>query len=130
LIDCTSFSASADETVRVYIDRTSEAAEQGKTPGPIKHPVAVRAILPLSLTDLSEPYLLTAAGDILRTFDVSSLAEPEMMSEIDGHWYDITAIRLWIRKQNDKARIEPWIVTTGLDRTIRKWRLEGQSLCI
>ncbi len=130
-----SISASSDESVWVYVDRTSEEAGQGKVPGPIKHPVAVRAILPLSLTELAEPYLLTAAGDVLRTFDVSSLAEPELMSEIDGHWHDITAIRLWIRKfvnQDDKTtRIEPWIVTTGLDRTIRKWKLDGKvTLCI
>jgi hypothetical protein len=93
--------------------------------------VAVRAILPLLLTDLSEPYLISAAGDVLRTFDVSSLQEPELLSEIDGHWHDITAILLWMRKsEGDDGRkfIEPWILTTGLDKTIRKWKLAGMVM--
>ena len=100
-----------------------------KTTKPIKHPVAVRAILPLSLTDLSEPYLISAAGDVLRTFDVSSLQEPELLSEINGHWHDITSIRLWMRKSegdDGRRRIEPWILTTGLDKTIRRWKLAGR----
>jgi len=93
---------------------------------PLTHPVAVRAILPLNLTNLSEPYLLTAAGDVLRIYDISTLDEPEYIGEVDAHWHDITAVRLWIRKvvgDDGKARVEPWIITTSLDRTIRKWKL-------
>lgn len=123
--------ASADETVRVVPEGGSETSV--KSPDPIKHPVAVRAILPLFLTDLAEPYLITAAGDVLRTFDVSLLEEPEIVSEIDGHWHDITAIRLWPRtsKGNDgKTRVEAWIVTASLDKTIRKWRLAGRYLLL
>lgn len=81
------------------------------------------------LTVLSEPYLLTAAGDVLRTFDVSELDEPQLLSQIDGHSHDITAIRLWIRNMVDddgKRRGEPWIITTSLDKTIRKWKLAGR----
>ena len=102
-----------------------------KPPEPIKHPAAVRAILPLLLTDLSEPYLISAAGDVLRTFDVSSLQEPELLSEIDGHWHDITSVQLWMRKSagdDGRKRIEPWILTTSLDKTIRKWKLAGRFL--
>jgi len=93
---------------------------------PLTHPVAVRAILPLNLTSLSEPYLLTAAGDVLRIYDISTLDEPEYIGEVDAHWHDIIAIRLWMRKfvgADGKARIEPWVITTSLDRTIRKWKL-------
>jgi WD40 repeat protein len=126
--------ASADETVRVISFNAGEyTAKSTKPPGSIKHPVAVRAILPLLLTDLSEPYLITAAGDVLRTFDVSSLQEPECLSEIDGHWHDITYIGLWMRKSegdDGRKRVEPWIVTTGLDRTIRKWKLTGMVVNI
>ena len=95
---------------------------------PLTHPVAVRAILPLNLTNLSESYLLTAAGDVLRIYDISTLDEPEFIGEVDAHWHDIIAIRLWMRKfvgGDGKARIEPWIITTSLDRTIRKWKLTG-----
>ena len=124
--------ASADETVQVVLDKSmlmddcsSPIAKPFK---PLTHPVAVRAILPLNLTNLSEPYLLTAAGDVLRIYDISTLDEPDYIGEVDGHWHDIIAIRLWMRKfvgGDGKARIEPWIITTSLDRTIRKWKLTG-----
>jgi len=121
------WTASSDETVRVLINKSSNPDEKiSKAPRPIAHPVTVRAILPLPLTDLGEPYLLTAAGDVLRTYDISELDEPELLSQVDGHWHDITAIRLWKRKasgEDGRTRIEPWIVTTGLDKTIRKWKL-------
>jgi WD40 repeat protein len=123
-------SASSDETVRVLVGKSSNSNEKyAKDPKPITHPVAVRAILPLPFTDLGEPYLLTAAGDTLRTYDISELDEPELLSQVDAHWHDITAIRLWKRKilrEDGGARIEPWIVTTSLDKTIRKWKLTGQ----
>lgn len=126
--------ASSDETVRVIpVGGVEDSATSTKPPGAIKHPVAVRAILPLLLTDLSEPYLISAAEDVLRTYDVSSLQEPELLSEIDGHWHDITSIRLWMRKSegdNGRKRIEPWILTTALDQTIRKWKLAGRVVNI
>lgn len=123
-------SASSDDTVRVLVGKSPNPNEKNsKDPKPITHPTAVRAILPLPLTDLGEPYLLTAAGDILRTYDISELDEPELLSQVDAHWHDITAIRLWKRKtvgEDGATRIEPWIVTTSLDKTIRKWKLTGQ----
>ena len=94
----------------------------------IRHPAAVRSILPLALTDLSEPYLITGAGDIVRVYDLSSPDEPELIRTVDAHWHDVTAIRLWKRTTvgNDgKTCVEPWIVSTSLDGTIRKWRLTG-----
>ena len=123
--------ASADETVQVILDKSvpmDECSNLTKPFKPLTHPVAVRAILPLNLTNLSEPYLLTAAGDVLRVYDVSTLDEPEYISEVDAHWHDITAVRLWMRKfarDDGKTLVEPWIITTSLDRTIRKWKLTG-----
>lgn len=118
--------ASADDSVRLLSQGASDA--DTKLFKPITHPVAVRAILPLSLTDLGEPYLLTTAGDVLRTYDISELDEPDLLSEVDAHWHDITAIKLWMRKtagEDGKTRIEPWILTTSLDKTIRRWKLSG-----
>ncbi|KJA18598.1 hypothetical protein HYPSUDRAFT_190840 [Hypholoma sublateritium FD-334 SS-4] len=115
------WTASADDTAQIL-----PQPEAGPTPKPLAHPVAVRALLPLALTDLGEPYLLTAAGDVLRTFDVSEPDAPQLLSQVDAHWHDITAIRLWTRRtvgDDGKTRVAPWIVTTSLDRTIRKWRL-------
>ena len=119
--------ASSDGTVRVLVGKSPNLNE--KHPKPITHPVPVRAILPLPFTDLGEPYLLTAAGDILRLYDISELDEPELLAQVDAHSHDITAIRLWKRKtlgEDGRTRIEPWIVTTSLDKTIRKWKLTGQ----
>ncbi|KAJ7043238.1 WD40-repeat-containing domain protein [Mycena alexandri] len=116
------WTASSDDTAQILADPTST----GKPPVSITHPTAVRCILPLSVTDLAEPYLITGAGDVIRVYDVSSIQEPELINEIDAHWYDVTALHLWIRKTpgaDGKTRVEPWVVSTSLDGTIRKWRL-------
>jgi WD40 repeat protein len=92
--------------------------------------VAIRSVLPLSLTDLAEPYIITGAGDIIRIYDVSTLEEPDLIGQVDAHWHDVTALRLWVRKtvgDDDKTRVEPWIISTSLDGTIRKWKLQGMS---
>jgi len=118
--------ASADDTVQILTEEKKEAVPRKSHL--IAHPVAVRAMLPLSLTDLEEPYLITGAGDVLRVFEVSSLEEPELISKTDAHWHDITAICLWHRTSlnaDGKQQAEPWIITTSLDRTVRKWRLHG-----
>ncbi|KAF9262181.1 WD40 repeat-like protein [Marasmius fiardii PR-910] len=118
------WTASLDETVQI---RTlSPALEKQRPPPPIMHPVGVRCILPLLLSVLAESYLVTGAGGVLRVYDTSSLAEPELLNEFDAHWHDITAIRLWLRNSQDSniVKIEPWIISTGIDSTIRKWRLK------
>lgn len=110
------WTASADETVQV-VPETSKPTI-AKLPKPITHPVSARAILPLSLTVVAEPYLVTGAGDVLRTYDISDLDDPTLLGEVDAHWHDVTCIRLWIRKGS-----EPWVVTASLDGTLRKWKL-------
>jgi hypothetical protein len=124
--------ASSDETVQALPQGapvTDETGKPLKALKPLSHPIAVRAILPLSLTVLGEPILLTASGDLLRTYDVSEPDDPQLLSEVDAHWHDITAIKLWVRKNvgdDGRTRVEPWIVTTSLDKTIRRWRLAGK----
>lgn len=121
------FSASSDETVQI-LEQPQDFSR--KPAPPITHPVAVRSILPLSLTDLAEPYIVTGAGDVIRIYDISNPDEPELIGEIDGHWHDVTALRLWVRRTtagDNKTRVEPWIISASLDGTIRKWRLEGLS---
>ena len=126
--------ASSDDTVQFLSEAgmlpDSTASLTSRPPRPISHPVAVRSILPLSLTDLGEPYLLTAAGDVIRVYDISSPDEPELMSDVDAHWHDVIALRLWVRKfvgVDGKTRIEPWVISASLDGTIRKWKLSGIS---
>ncbi|KAG2020504.1 miller-Dieker lissencephaly protein [Coprinopsis cinerea AmutBmut pab1-1] len=122
------WTASSDDTAQLspIVPVGSDVPSSNvKLPKPIEHPTAVRAILPLALTDLSEPYLLTASGDVIRVYDLSTLDEPELISSTDIHWHDVTAIRLWKRKtvKDGLTHVEPWIVTTSLDQTVRKWRL-------
>ncbi|KIK98822.1 hypothetical protein PAXRUDRAFT_9273 [Paxillus rubicundulus Ve08.2h10] len=118
------WTASSDETVQV----TSYPPDPPLTRPlpPLNHPLPVRAVLPLALTALAEPYVVTAFGDVIRLYDVSAPSEPEVLGEIDAHWHDVTAIRLWMRCSRNKtgqSRIEPWIVSTSLDGTVRRWRL-------
>ncbi|KAH9901245.1 WD40 repeat-like protein [Cubamyces lactineus] len=133
------WTASTDEIVQVVPDPAPTPAPSGsaasdstatatKLPPPIQHPAPVRALLPLGLTPLAEPYLLTGAGDVIRVFDVSSPEEPELLAEVDAHWHDVTALRLWMRKSAVEGapgavKVEPWIVSASLDGTIRRWRL-------
>ena len=125
--------ASADETIQVYDDPPVERPQGSKPPAPIAHSTAVRSLLPLSLTPPSEPYLLTASVDTIRVYDVSSPDTPELLGEVDAHWHDVTALRLWMRKtpvegEEGKVKVEPWIVSASLDGTLRKWRLLGMSI--
>jgi len=118
------WTASSDETVQI-LEQPQDPSS--KPAPPITHPVAVRAILPLPLTDLAEPYIITGAGDIIRIYNVSNPDEPELIGEIDAHWHDVTALRIWVRKttgDDGKTRVEPWIISASLDATIRKWRLQ------
>jgi hypothetical protein len=125
---------------------------------PIVHRTGVRCLLPLHLTSLGEdaPYLLTGSGDFIRTFDLGSIADTEqtqgpseaaqLVGTVDGHWHDVTALRLWLREvpvgtvsrstaastsmsspgEEGRTRLEPWVVSASLDGTIRKWRLLGE----
>jgi len=115
------WTASSDDTAQI-LDPTSTT----KFAVSITHPAAVRCILPLSMTDLAEPYLITGSGDAIRVYDVSSLQEPDLIKEVDAHWHDVTGLYLWVRKTvgaDSKTRVEPWVVSSSLDGTIRKWRL-------
>ncbi|PIL23862.1 transporter [Ganoderma sinense ZZ0214-1] len=122
------WTASTDESVQITPHPVLPPTPGAKAISPIQHPTAVKTILPLSLTSLGEPYLLTGSGDVIRVYDVSSLHEPELIAETDGHWHDVTGLRLWIREakiegEPGKVRREPWIVSTSLDGTLRRWKL-------
>ena len=118
--------ASADETVQITVPSTSSPGLPTPKPiPPLTHPLGVKAILPIQLTPVGEPLLLTAYGDLIRTYDVSDPYTPELLSTTDAHWFDVTALRLWARRieKGGKAAIEPWVVSVSLDQTVRKWRL-------
>ncbi|EJD53269.1 WD40 repeat-like protein [Auricularia subglabra TFB-10046 SS5] len=89
----------------------------------LEHPVAVKCVLPLPATDLAESYVFTGAGDSIRAYDLSSVEEPELLSEIDAHANDVTSLAYWVRSVPGKRRPEVWIVSGSLDGTLRKWNL-------
>lgn len=122
--------ASADETAQAQHDPPLDPKSESRPMPSLTHPTAVRAILPLQATPLAEPYLLTGSGDVIRAYDISSPDEPELLGELDAHWHDVIALRLWMRKSTvdgepGKVKIEPWIVSASLDGTLRKWKLLG-----
>jgi WD40 repeat protein len=99
----------------------------------LPHPKLLRALL---LLHPASPYLLTAAGDVVRVYslpdpdpDTGDLAvkadEVELMGEVDAHYHDVTAICVWSRVREDGQEKEEWIVSGSLDGTIRKWKLSG-----
>lgn len=98
-----------------------------KTVPMIAHPVSVRCLLPLPLTELQHSYLITGAGDKLRTYDISDLEEPELLSEIDAHAHDVTSLACWVQRGASDSGKPEWIVSGSLDGTIRKWRLSGTA---
>jgi len=119
--------ASTDSTVMIQMHPTSTAVKT------INHTSAVRSILPLHLSLLDMPYLITGAGEVLSTYDISTIDErdgtPELLSIKDVHWHDITALGWWIKdvEVSKAIRREPWIVSGSLDGTLRRWRLAGMS---
>ncbi|KAI6038438.1 WD40-repeat-containing domain protein [Pisolithus marmoratus] len=118
------WTASLDETVQITTYPPDPTVS--KLVPPLTHPLPVRALLPLSLTPLAEPYVVSAYGDVIRLYDILAVFEPEVVGEIDGHWHDVTAIRLWLRSSHNVAgriKIEPFIVSASLDGTVRKWQL-------
>ncbi|OCB84175.1 WD40 repeat-like protein [Sanghuangporus baumii] len=122
------WTASSDDTVLLTQRPPSGTVQQtpSKPVPPISHPTAVKALLPLSLTDLGESLLLTGASDAIRLFDINEPSSPELLSTTDAHWFDIVSLRLWFRRrttEDGKLSVEPWIVSASLDQTIRRWKL-------
>ncbi|KAL5533214.1 hypothetical protein ACEPAF_4990 [Sanghuangporus sanghuang] len=122
------WTASSDDTVLLTQRPPSGTVQQtpSKPVPPMSHPTAVKALLPLSLTDLGESLLLTGASDAIRLYDINEPSSPELLSTTDAHWFDIVSLRLWFRRrttEDGKLSVEPWIVSASLDQTIRRWKL-------
>lgn len=121
--------ASTDCTVMIQ----SPSPQHIKSPPTITHSAVVRCLLPLPLTPLSQPYLLTGAGDVITVWNVSSFgerdAEVEKVTEVDAHSHDVTALCAWVRSfpEEPERKKEAWIVSSSLDGTIRRWKLAGKD---
>ncbi|KIJ44229.1 hypothetical protein M422DRAFT_67525 [Sphaerobolus stellatus SS14] len=120
------WSASKDENV--MIQPVNRQPNTPKKTHVIQHPRTVNVIFPLSLSPLQATYFLTASGDLIRiySFDPEHPEDsPDLVNEIDAHWDDVTGLGLWLRteEKDGKKTVEPWILSAGLDATIRHWRL-------
>jgi hypothetical protein len=92
--------------------------------------------------DTGALHLITASGEDVHIFDVSSFVEGEGEAEplatIDAHADVVTSLGLWMKQpmierrdpddddvilRTPKGPLEPWIISAGLDGTVRKWRL-------
>ncbi|KZV64463.1 WD40 repeat-like protein [Peniophora sp. CONT] len=130
------WSSSSDETVQVVpYPLPPPTAKKPKPIPPITLPTLSKALLPLPLVPSlaanadAFPYLLAASGDIIRVYDISELDSPELLREVTGHWHDVTRLRVWLRSDKEnKAAKSVWIVSAGLDRTLRRWKLSGMPL--
>ncbi|KAF8590437.1 WD40 repeat-like protein [Ramaria rubella] len=124
------FSASNDESVIIQPSPLSTPTVKNPSKTHIVNvPSMAKSILPLALTILSEPYLITACGDVIRVYSYDTATSddaPELLGEIDAHWHDVTALGLWIRvvETQGKKNTETWILSASLDATLRRWQLE------
>jgi len=117
------WTASTDCTVLVHdVNVGANASAKGHPPLEFRKPV--KAILPLSLTLVNEPILVVGSGEDISSFDVSMLEEPESKGLVEGHWHDVTALRLWVKQANTPSGFEPMIISASLDGTVRRWTLK------
>jgi hypothetical protein len=121
-----------------------------KTPIPIPHPYYVKSLRLLPPTFHSTPLLLTGSTDeSIRVFDISpilegilttcnsnsttttaaaaaaaSLPSAKERKSIEGHCHEVSALDTWIK--TGISGKEAWVVSAGLDGTIRRWSMEGE----
>ena len=121
-------SASLDETIRLHVYPPFTDTKPKPSP-PVTHGIGFRAVLPIYLHSQLDsdafPYLLAGSGDCIRAYDVSSVDEVEFIREVEGHWHDVTHLRIWIQQSADGTRRDVWVVSGSLDNTLRKWKLSG-----
>ncbi|KAN0128476.1 WD40-repeat-containing domain protein [Lactarius tabidus] len=121
------WSASADETIQLHLYPVPTDAKLKPSP-PITHTTGFRAVLPVYLHPKLDsdafPYLLAGSGDSIRVYDISSLDEAELIREVEGHWHDVTHLRMWLQESAD-GHEDVWVISGSLDSTLRKWKLSG-----
>lgn len=113
----------------------------------IPHRDFVKSVLPLALhlssssssshyyDTFSEAVLTGGSDEHLRLHSPSS--EQETVVEVEGHWHEVTSLALWSRSSSVSASSststvlpqaegeELWVVSAGLDGSIRRWSLNS-----
>lgn len=104
------------------MDKTARL--HGTPPTILQHPSYVKSILP---QPFGLPYVLTGAEDEeIRVWDATDLhgTMTRPISVLSGHCGEVTAIAPWSRLVDGK--VVPYIVTAGLDGTVRTWTVPGR----
>jgi len=123
--------ASADTSAHYH---SLNSPKSPPTPSPLPNPLttyatpAIHALLPLP--HLTPPLLLTGSGDEhIRIWDLSQgESSARMIREVEGHCAEVMGLRRWVREEDGKK--EEWVVSSGLDGTIRRWKLAGEYLSL
>lgn len=133
--------ASTDCTVLLQRPEINTAQPSKKVLS-IEHKDPVNFTLLVPNSDNGALYLITASGENVYTFDVSSFVEgegeAELLATIDAHADVVLGLGIWMKQPMVERRdpnnddiilrtpdgpLEPWIISGGLDGTVRKWRL-------
>jgi hypothetical protein len=104
---------------------------------PIEHPEPVKFVLSLAGLGSPVPYLITAAGEAIYTYDVEEFSlgegDPTRLGVLDVHSHDVTALGVWFKRPDDIQKAtgpDIRVVSGSLDGTIRQWKLGGNvSFC-
>jgi WD40 repeat protein len=133
LLSCFSSSGSADASAMYHPllpppTTTSASAKAVSLPTPKrKPPPQIHSLL--LLPHLQPPLLLTGSADEhIRVYDLSLGEGPQqarLLREVEGHCAEVVALRRWVRRdvEGREGRGEEWVVSAGLDGTVRRWRV-------
>lgn len=100
----------------IHSTATPRALSLPTLPNPRPSPLS---LLPLPLSNL---LLVGFSDDSLRIYSTAKgEGEAELVGVQEGHAGEVCALAEWRRGG------EQWVVSAGLDRTLRKWKVAGQS---
>jgi WD40 repeat protein len=107
---------STDESIRVWdVADVLEGAAEASTGG--RHGV----------DDVPAQGISSMVSDAVPSPSSSSLPTAKEMKPVQGHCHEVSALCTWIKDVDDQGgKKEAWVVSAGLDGTIRRWSMQGE----
>ncbi|WFD32756.1 hypothetical protein MSPP1_003807 [Malassezia sp. CBS 17886] len=139
-MDCTvrRFALSAHERGALAAGRQSRAGAPQGTDPPLRADVRItlpapcKAILPLAAVGVEEPLVVLGLTEgiltVWRLSDDGAHGGAVQVGQLEGHWHDITFLGAWRRTAHgadDGSPGDVWVVSAGLDGTVRRWPLSA-----
>lgn len=95
----------------------------------ITHPDYVKSVLPLPF-ELGMPSIVLTGGadEDIRVYDLNQ-RPPLLLRQQQGHWHEVQHLSLWRGNvdgatSSQPSATPPWfVISTGLDGSIRRWKL-------